>query len=122
MSKKTFYIRLISNLSDRYGDKLINMLNYYNKKGLKELSENEVIDYYKNIRKDNINNMIKYTDECCSCGLPCLGNECNLKNVPHYYCDECGEEFQPDEIYLFDDGHLCRWCLLDNFKTVESIL
>lgn len=39
--------------------------------------------------------MIIHEDECCDCavpGYPCLGDTCQLKNVPHYYCDKCGEE------------------------------
>ena len=38
----------------------------------------------------------------------CLGSACPNKNVPHYYCDECGEE---DDLYDFDNRQLCIECI-----------
>ena len=40
-----------------------------------------------------------YEDECVGCPkeLGCMGNACPNRNVPHYDCDECGEELAPDD-------------------------
>lgn len=64
--------------------------------------------------------MKKYEDECVSCGLPCLGSSCPNRNVPHYYCDKCKQEFEADELFITDDGDLCLDCLLKGFKTVAE--
>lgn len=59
--------------------------------------------------------MIKYEDECCGCSVPaypCLGSSCPNRNVPHYYCDNCGEEV--DEYWVIDDSaneYVCEDCL-----------
>ena len=52
--------------------------------------------------------MINVENECVSCGFPCLGNSCPYRNVPHYYCDECGDE---TEIYHYDGEQLCISCI-----------
>ena len=61
--------------------------------------------------------MLKYEDHCvgCSDGLPCLGSRCPNKNVPVYYCDECGEEM--DEVYE-DGDELCEECLKKRYRKV----
>lgn len=56
-------------------------------------------------------------NECVSCGLPCMGNACPYQNVPHYYCDRCGEE---TTLYHYDDDELCADCLLKEFEIVEG--
>lgn len=56
-------------------------------------------------------------NECVSCGLPCLGNSCPNRNVPHYYCDECQEE---DTLYDSEFGELCADCLLKKFPVIEG--
>lgn len=55
--------------------------------------------------------MIKYENECCGCATetyPCLGSGCVNRNVPHYYCDKCGEE---TKLYYFDGKELCIDCI-----------
>lgn len=52
--------------------------------------------------------MTVYEDECCDCGLPCIGDACKYKNVPHLYCDECGDEAA---LYEFDGRELCIRCI-----------
>ena len=55
--------------------------------------------------------MIQYEDECCDCatpGYPCLGASCPNRNVPHYYCDDCGDEA---DIYEFEGDQLCINCI-----------
>ncbi len=61
--------------------------------------------------------MIKYENECCCCGLYCIGIHCQYYSVPHFYCDECGDE---DELYDYDDKQLCRICLLNSVPKVRD--
>lgn len=64
--------------------------------------------------------MLKYENECVGCksvGLPCMGDSCPNRNVPRYYCDECGCE---DTLYEFDDKEICCECLLSKFNVVEG--
>ena len=59
--------------------------------------------------------MIKFENDCVDCGLPCLGNTCPLRKVPHFYCDDCGNE---DILYHYKDRQLCEFCLLSRHKEV----
>ena len=66
--------------------------------------------------------MIRYENHCVGCrsmGLPCLGASCSNKNVPVYYCDTCGEELNPDEMYEVDDEDLCEECLKERFRKCD---
>ena len=66
--------------------------------------------------------MISYEDECVCCPpeIGCLGSVCPNRNVPHYYCDECGMEFDKKELRVwYDKTHIFKECLLDKFKTLE---
>ena len=61
--------------------------------------------------------MIKYENDCVGCppNMGCMGDACPYKNVPHYYCDECGEEIVDNpgyaEYYTTDcTDHLCKDC------------
>ena len=64
--------------------------------------------------------MLKYENECVGYALPCVGY-CRYLNAPHYYCDDCGEEFLPNELYYFDetDEMLCGDCLKGRFKKID---
>lgn len=57
--------------------------------------------------------MIKYEDECVGCPpeIGCRGNACSNRNVPHYYCDDCGDDVE--DLYEYDGEQLCLECLLD---------
>lgn len=69
--------------------------------------------------------MIKFKDECCGCAAPaypCLGSDCKNRNVPHFYCDNCEEEFEANELYNNDDEDLCQECLLLKFDTVAELI
>lgn len=55
---------------------------------------------------------IKIEDDCVECGLPCIGSACRLRHVKHFYCDVCGEEFDPYELHEVDDKMLCNDCLI----------
>ena len=62
------------------------------------------------------------TDECCGCatgGYPCLGSSCPNRRVPHYFCDRCKEEFDPDELYQYKGEEVCAECILKDYKKVE---
>ncbi len=64
--------------------------------------------------------MVKYEDECVGCrslGLPCHGDSCRNRNVPHFYCDECGEE---NELYEFDGKELCISCIENKLQKVSA--
>lgn len=66
-----------------------------------------------------------YEDECVGCstmGLPCQGSACPNRNVPHYFCDDCKDEFEPEELYYDDvtDEELCATCFLKRYKTVKE--
>ncbi len=67
--------------------------------------------------------MKKIINECCDCAAPaypCMGDSCLRQHVPHWYCDICEEEFQPDELYDFDGKDFCKECLLAQFQTAEE--
>ena len=58
---------------------------------------------------------------CTSLGLYCQGNGCpNYNPIPEYLCDECGDEVDPSELYVYDGKELCSRCLLGHFETVEE--
>ena len=63
---------------------------------------------------------VKYEDHCCGCATPsypCLGSSCPNRNVPVYYCDNCGEEIE--EVYDVDGEELCEECLKEMFRRIE---
>ena len=62
--------------------------------------------------------MIKIEDDCVGCPQGCI--HCGRKHTPHFYCDKCGEEFEPEALYDYDDEMLCTECLLSNFDTVAQ--
>lgn len=68
---------------------------------------------------------VKYENECVHCPkeIGCMGDACPNRNVPHYYCDECGEEIVEHPSYrdyYTTDGadHLCKDCF--NNAMVEA--
>lgn len=64
--------------------------------------------------------MIIYENECVGCtglGLRCLGPSCKNRNIPHFYCDACGEE---TELYYYDGGEYCADCILGSLEMVEG--
>lgn len=60
--------------------------------------------------------MIAEKNECVDCCLPCYGDSCPNRNVPHRVCDCCGEE---DQLYYFGDQELCAECILDRLEKVK---
>ncbi|MBQ7976586.1 MAG: hypothetical protein IJ300_12950 [Clostridia bacterium] len=64
--------------------------------------------------------MVRYENDCVGCavpGYPCRGSDCPLRNVAHYYCDECGAE---EQLFEYDGQELCRDCLLEAVPSVEG--
>ena len=64
--------------------------------------------------------MVRYENECCGCATPaypCLGSSCPNMNVPHFYCDECGEE---SDLYHFEDEELCINCIEKRLEPVNE--
>jgi hypothetical protein len=61
--------------------------------------------------------MIQYENDCVDCGLPCLGDSCPYRNVPHLYCDEC--KCEADKLREYEGEQLCEECLLEKFKEVS---
>lgn len=64
--------------------------------------------------------MVVYENECCDCavpGYPCRGSACPLRHVPHYYCDECGDE---TELYEYDGEQLCIDCIEKRLEPVTA--
>lgn len=68
--------------------------------------------------------MRKTENECVGCAVPaypCLGNACPRRHVPHYYCDKCGDECEPEALYVTEDEEeLCGKCVLENYPTVKG--
>ena len=68
--------------------------------------------------------MKKIENDCCGCAVPlypCRGDSCSLRHVPHYYCDKCRNEFEPEALYVNEnDEELCAECLLEEFPTVKE--
>ena len=64
--------------------------------------------------------MVEYEDECVGCSTIfgyCLGGACPNRNVPHWYCDECGEETY---LYHFDGEELCISCIENRLERVNE--
>lgn len=64
--------------------------------------------------------MKRIENDCCDCATPnypCIGNLCPYSQVPHWYCDECGEETQ---LYHYEDQELCIECIENKLEKVEG--
>lgn len=70
--------------------------------------------------------MLKYSNECVDCGLPCVGAFCPLLNSPAVCCDRC--ENDAERFYILDGEVLCRKCFIEAAlenavtRTAEQIL
>ena len=65
--------------------------------------------------------MTVYEDDCVGCPpeMGCLGNTCPFKNVPHYYCDMCGREYEHDDLREYEGGEICESCFCGD-ETAEQ--
>ena len=62
---------------------------------------------------------VVYENDCCGCAVPaypCRGDGCPLRRVPHYYCDECGNE---TKLYEFEGEQLCIKCVENRLEIVN---
>lgn len=50
---KWYYIKQISIVSNKYGDLLLDMLNHYDKLGLKDITYREAKHYWEQLNKNN---------------------------------------------------------------------
>ena len=59
--------------------------------------------------------MLKHVDECVGCPPEkgCLGSACPNRNVPRWFCDECENEFERDELRVVNGKQLCYDCLCE---------
>lgn len=48
---KWYYINLISDLSDKYGDKLLALMEFYCKNNLREITLEEAKEFYEKLNK-----------------------------------------------------------------------
>ena len=60
--------------------------------------------------------MIKYENECVSCGLNCVGDRCKHSNVPYLCCDKC--ECEENVLYEYNGEHWCKECVLDDLQKI----
>ena len=64
---------------------------------------------------------VRYEDQCVGCtsmGLPCQGSSCKNRNVPIWYCDECGDEGV--DLYEVDGKEVCEYCALQMLPKVHT--
>lgn len=63
--------------------------------------------------------MMRLENECVGCPTEkgCLGSACPYVDVPHFYCDGCGEE---DVLYEYDYGEYCIDCIKEKLTVVEG--
>lgn len=63
--------------------------------------------------------MVEYENECVGCPteLGCIGDGCQHRKVPHYYCDECGEE---TKLYRLGEKEYCKDCVIQFLEVVEG--
>lgn len=66
---------------------------------------------------------VRTENQCVGCPpeMGCLGSACPNMNVKIYSCDYCGDDFNPEELYEAEDGHmLCGECLLKGYRTIAQ--
>ena len=64
--------------------------------------------------------MVTYKNHCLDCksmGLPCYGNSCVNRHVPHFHCDKCKQEV--DELYHYNEEEWCIECIKKDLGEVE---
>jgi hypothetical protein len=54
---------------------------------------------------------------CVDCQIPCVN--CGLDKTMVWYCDRCGEEYAPDELFDYDGEELCANCLVKEFVPIS---
>lgn len=56
--------------------------------------------------------MVEYRNECVDCPpeIGCMGSSCPYRNVPYWYCDECGRKIPAGNIHYDFGCELCDAC------------
>lgn len=66
--------------------------------------------------------MLKIENDCVGpCPQGCMGAGCPYQRSPHYYCDECGEDLAPEELYDYDGEMLCKHCVLERIPKISTL-
>ena len=64
--------------------------------------------------------MKKLENECLGCATenyPCRGEICSYRHVPHYYCDNCGDEVDADELFKWNGQEYCLDCIHNDVES-----
>lgn len=51
---KWYYIEILSKMSNRSGDKLLGLMNSYNKNNLNDITYEEAKEYYEELMEENL--------------------------------------------------------------------
>lgn len=66
--------------------------------------------------------MLKIENDCVGpCPQGCMGDGCPYRHSPHYYCDECGEDLVPEELYDYDGEMLCKDCVVGRIPKISTL-
>jgi len=64
--------------------------------------------------------MKRIEKDCCGCATEsyrCMGEHCSI-SVPHYYCDNCGDEVESNELFKWNDGEdWCKDCIINDVES-----
>lgn len=66
--------------------------------------------------------MVRVQNDCCDCavpGYPCIGERCELRHNPHFFCDDCGDEVYSGKLYHYEGEELCGDCVLERLEVVR---
>ena len=61
--------------------------------------------------------MKRFENDCVGCPQGCIN--CGRKHVACWYCDDCGDACDPDELYDYDDEELCEYCVLKRIPKIK---
>lgn len=66
--------------------------------------------------------MTYYENQCCDCATPaypCLGDNCGLRHVKVYICDQCEFEVGYGDLFEYEGEELCIDCIQKRLTRVE---
>lgn len=67
--------------------------------------------------------MVKYENHCNDTNEYYIDDENNVMyNIPHYYCDNCNDEYDSDELYLKDGQCFCKYCLAEKHTCLKDVI
>ena len=62
--------------------------------------------------------MLKFEDDCVGCPQGCI--MCGRRHTPYFYCDRCGECYEPEDLYDVGGEMVCAACLCGEYSTVAD--